>query len=178
MKEWTAVYTTSCLWGAQCLQKTSHVTTAVTRYCILHGLNFELTETFHLLRSLLLTLWATHLIPAWISNYIPSKVWDEITYPFPNFNGESVELWVWISNFIPHLSGLDTYFFRNLSVGQPSNNMDLSEIEIYLGTMIISFLFRKINRGELYICIFNFCFKITVCETHCECHIKITGVLL
>ena len=24
--------------------------------------------------------------PAWISNHKPSKVWDEITYPFPNFN--------------------------------------------------------------------------------------------
>ena len=29
----------------------------------------------------------TLLIPAWISNYMPIKVWDEITYPFPNFNG-------------------------------------------------------------------------------------------
>ena len=34
---------------------------------------------------------------------MPSKVWDEITYPFPNFNGATVEVWVWISNFIPHI---------------------------------------------------------------------------
>ena len=27
------------------------------------------------------------LIPAWISNYIYNKVWDEITYQFLNFNG-------------------------------------------------------------------------------------------
>ena len=27
------------------------------------------------------------LIPAWISNHMPSKVWDEINYPFPNFSG-------------------------------------------------------------------------------------------
>ena len=27
------------------------------------------------------------LIPAWRSNHIPSRVWDEITYPFPNFKG-------------------------------------------------------------------------------------------
>ena len=27
------------------------------------------------------------LIPAWISNYMANKVWDEITYPFLNFNG-------------------------------------------------------------------------------------------
>ena len=26
------------------------------------------------------------LIPVWISNHTPSKVWDEITYPLPNFN--------------------------------------------------------------------------------------------
>ena len=32
------------------------------------------------------------LIPAWISNYIHYKVWDEITYPFLNLNGETVEV--------------------------------------------------------------------------------------
>ena len=32
------------------------------------------------------------LIPAWISNYMPCKVWDEITYPFLNFNGSTVEV--------------------------------------------------------------------------------------
>ena len=42
----------------------------------------------------------------------------------------------------PLSTGLDTYFFLNLAVGQPSNNMDLSEIEIYLGIMIKFFLFR------------------------------------
>ena len=66
------------------------------------------------------------------------------------------------------IAGLDTYLFLNLSVGQPSNNMDLSEIEIYLGTIMIFFRFRKINRGELYICIFIFYFKITMSEAHCH----------
>ena len=32
------------------------------------------------------------LIPAWISNHAPCKVWDEITYPFLNFNGCTVEV--------------------------------------------------------------------------------------
>ena len=32
------------------------------------------------------------LIPAWISNYIHYKVWDEITYPFLNFNGATIEV--------------------------------------------------------------------------------------
>ena len=39
-------------------------------------------------------------IPAWISNYINSKVWDEITYPFPNSSGTAIEVWEWISNFM------------------------------------------------------------------------------
>ena len=33
------------------------------------------------------------LITAWRSNYIHHKVWDDITYPFPYFNGSTVEVW-------------------------------------------------------------------------------------
>ena len=40
----------------------------------------------------------------WIRNYMSSKEWGEITYPFPNFNGGTVEVWEWISNFIPHFT--------------------------------------------------------------------------
>ena len=34
-----------------------------------------------------------------------SKRWDEITYPFLNFNGATVEVKEWISNFILHFTG-------------------------------------------------------------------------
>ena len=30
--------------------------------------------------------------PSRISDHMPSKVWDEITYPFPNFNGCTIRL--------------------------------------------------------------------------------------
>ena len=36
------------------------------------------------------------LILAWISSHMSNKVWAEIIYPFSNFNGCTVE--VWISN--------------------------------------------------------------------------------
>ena len=36
------------------------------------------------------------------SNHMSSKVLNEISYPIPNFNGYSVEVWELISNFIPH----------------------------------------------------------------------------
>ena len=42
-------------------------------------------------------------LTAWISNHMPNKVWDEITYPFPNFNGSNVEVWEFISNIMPHV---------------------------------------------------------------------------
>ena len=32
---------------------------------------------------------------------MPCKVWEEITYAFPNFNDCTVEMWEWKSNFIP-----------------------------------------------------------------------------
>ena len=31
------------------------------------------------------------VIPRRVTNYMPSKVWDEMTYPFPNFN--TIEFW-------------------------------------------------------------------------------------
>ena len=41
----------------------------------------------------------TKIDPIKKSNYMHSKVWDGITYPFPNFNGCTV--CGWIRNFIP-----------------------------------------------------------------------------
>ena len=34
---------------------------------------------------------------------MPNKVWSEITYPLPNFNGATAEVCEWISNFISHI---------------------------------------------------------------------------
>ena len=38
-------------------------------------------------------------ITAWIDNHTPSKLWDEITYPFTDIKGWTVEIWEGISNF-------------------------------------------------------------------------------
>ena len=32
-----------------------------------------------------------------------SKEWDKITYPIPNFNECTIEVWEWINNFSLHL---------------------------------------------------------------------------
>ena len=44
--------------------------------------------------------------------------------------------------------GLDAYFFTNSGVGQPSNNIDLSEAKMYLGRIIYVF-FCNTKSGEL-----------------------------
>ena len=41
--------------------------------------------------------------PAWIDNY--TQVWDDIIYPFPNFKETAIEVWKWISYFIPQFTG-------------------------------------------------------------------------
>ena len=46
----------------------------------------------------------TWFLLSWICNHMPSKVCDEITYPFPNVNCATVEVRGWISNFISYLS--------------------------------------------------------------------------
>ena len=38
------------------------------------------------------------------------NVWDAITYPFPYFNGCTVEIWEWISNFIPRFTELENIY--------------------------------------------------------------------
>ena len=37
-----------------------------------------------------------------MSNYMPSKFLDEITYSFPNFTGATDEVWEWMSNVAPY----------------------------------------------------------------------------
>ena len=48
-------------------------------------------------------------LPTWInfnlvciSNHIASKMWDAIAYPSLDFNVAIIEVWEWISNFIPN----------------------------------------------------------------------------
>ena len=53
------------------------------------------------------------LISVWISNHTPNKVWDEITYPFSNFIGCTIEVWECIHKFTTHfIMNVITYAFR------------------------------------------------------------------
>ena len=61
----------------------------------------------HIKHELWPILHGLSLFPALETNHIPLKVWDEITYPFPNFNGAVVEVWEWTSYFIAYFLGLE-----------------------------------------------------------------------
>ena len=44
-------------------------------------------------------------------------MWDEIIYPFLNFNSAAVEVWEWISNFIPNFTGhVTTYSWASYQI--------------------------------------------------------------
>ena len=65
--------------------------------CFTYNISHELCTLF--------ALWCQGpLILIWISQQIHYKVLDEITYPFPNFNGCTIDVWEWISDFIQHFT--------------------------------------------------------------------------
>ena len=88
----------TCTWRCYSICRNSAKYT-VTHTCVCYGVSTILSD----FESLVVTC-SPGLIsfPAWISNPMPSKMWDEITYPFPNFNGATVEVCGWLSNVIPH----------------------------------------------------------------------------
>ena len=53
---------------------------------------------------LFIALWHKKPDPFANNNYNHYKVWDEITYPSPNFNRKTGEVREWISNLIPYLT--------------------------------------------------------------------------
>ena len=47
---------------------------------------------------------------------MPSKVGEEITYLYPNFNSSTIKVKEWINDFIPHvIMDVITYPFWDLS---------------------------------------------------------------
>ena len=93
----------------------------------------------------LLSMWLT-LIPAWISNYIYYEVLNEITHIFLNFNGATVEVWEWISNFTPQFTG-HVIIYRCRKIHFSKRGLR-SLIEILW-----------ICKMFLHICIINICLK-------------------
>ena len=87
------------------------------------------------------------LIPAWTSRLHYHKPLNEITYPFPYFNGFTVEVWEWVSNAIPHFTGhLISYLCWNKSLSmlvKPSGVRSNYSDTLYI------FVIRSQGRGIL-----------------------------
>ena len=102
------------------------------------------------------------LILAQISNYTHYKVRDEITYPFPNFNGATAEVWEWISNFTPHFTRhvitypcRDWRIFSTQEFGGMSPYLDIIGICVETDTAILKqgrgvFLISYTGKIHLY----------------------------
>ena len=65
------------------------------------GVRFHIFINIYAFTYIFTLFYGLTLIPTWMSNRMPSKLWDEITYPFLNFNGCTVDVKEWISKFSP-----------------------------------------------------------------------------
>ena len=75
--------------------------------------------------------------PTWISNNIHYYLWNEITYPFQNFNGATVDVREWLSNFIRHfINYVITYPRWNLSSDMLVKGAPCARNKIFLGTLM------------------------------------------
>ena len=66
---------------------------------------------FAFMKAPLLLIWIK-FDPSIDNDYIDYKVWAEITYPFPNFNSATFEVWEWISNFIPCATAVNACWWK------------------------------------------------------------------
>ena len=115
------------------------------------------------------------LIPTWRSNDMPHKVWDEITYPFPNVNGTTVEFWVWIRNFIPH--------FTSHLVTYPCWDQSYS-VDTFTRTSVCVSKMNAVARAQLTLPNVNFTLKISISPEpllkktwHCKCPALIAQIV-
>ena len=103
----------------------------------------------------LVNMFSTHgltLISAWISNHNHYKVWEEITYPFPNFNGCTIEVWEWISYFILHFIMDVITIWRAYSNG-------IAEVECRLDSVLTAVTQKPTFNGSIHGPILLTCFN-------------------
>ena len=73
----------------------NHILALLDYRCLVSGENCLL----HHIAQTWLTTWGFFYyqgltwISAWINNHVPKNMWCEIIYPFPSFNGFTVEIW-------------------------------------------------------------------------------------
>ena len=119
-RQWSCV----CLWMPYTLQDHQHAQCWLQSNILLWLLGFHLSTWIN-------------LNPTWISNHKPSNVGDEITYPFPNFNGYTVDVWEWISNFYPHLRiDVITYLYARIKVN-PGKPWTLHRVQVTSGLAVV-----------------------------------------
>ena len=76
--------------------------TSTDIYWINHGYRFDNPLTIKTCSCLIALFSGTYFTNNnFINNHLPSKVWDEITYLFLNFNTCTIEVCEWIGSFIP-----------------------------------------------------------------------------
>ena len=104
--------------------------------------------------------------PISIPNSIPSKVWDEISYSFLSFNGYTIEVCEWISNFVEYFSlSVISYPCSNLIYISKWVQCYISIIYIYYICIYLYICISfTVELSILYIYGTNF---VIICPTYC-----------
>ena len=84
-------------------------------------------------------------------------MWDEITYPFPNLNGTTVEVLEWVSNFVPHFIGhvskreeIATYLSLLHHMLSPSTSMNSLGLDMLSCLIMESWTFIAVSATLTY----------------------------
>ena len=93
-------------------------------------------------------------------------MWDDITYPFPSIYGSTVEVWVWINDFIPpfieHVIAYPEYV-EYILTRSSSSSLDYDELKTNLMLDDIKTMKFSLSSGfqqPLKIIEIHICFKI------------------
>ena len=95
-KHWFGQWSTPTMWQAITLTNPRNWKDGICIETRPSSLSFAVHPKKYAQSPLLLTLF---IVNPWTSNNIPGNVWDEITFPFPNFNGAisyHILIWMWL----------------------------------------------------------------------------------
>ena len=115
----------------------------------IHVIPGSTSTMFHLLGGFL---------SAWIRAHMTCKVWGKITILFLNFNGCTVEVWEWKSNFIPQFI-MDSITYSCCCVTRPPTSMLPTSYGVHVRvwwTILTGLAISMWRNGMEFNCIFLF----------------------
>ena len=88
-------------------------------------------------------------ILGWIGYDIHYEVWDEITYPFTNFNGATVEVWEWINDFVSYSTGMWLLIHAGIKIDPCYLKGPEVELVLFTHMLLTTIIYTNLPRQKL-----------------------------